>query len=65
VRGLRDAELRAAKVIAENIRSRLASYFSVAAWPIAAHVTDAPTVASSGGSRYEGGQIFLSLWYTA
>ena len=27
VRGLRDAELRAAKVIADNIRSRLASYF--------------------------------------
>ena len=27
VRGLRDAESRAAKVIAENIRSRLASYF--------------------------------------
>jgi len=27
VRGLRDAETRAAKVIAENIRSRLASYF--------------------------------------
>ena len=27
VRGLRDAENRAAKVIAENIRSRLASYF--------------------------------------
>jgi LPS-assembly lipoprotein len=26
-RGLRDAEDRAAKVIAENIRSRLASYF--------------------------------------
>ena len=26
-RGLRDAENRAAKVIAENIRSRLASYF--------------------------------------
>ena len=28
VRGLRDAENRAAKVIAENIRSRLASYFT-------------------------------------
>ena len=28
-RGLRDAENRAAKVIAENIRSRLASYFTV------------------------------------
>jgi LPS-assembly lipoprotein len=27
IRGLRDAESRAAKVIAENIRSRLASYF--------------------------------------
>ena len=27
VRGLRDAELRAAKVIADNVRSRLASYF--------------------------------------
>src|SRR5262245_19672558 len=27
VRGLKDAELRAAKVIADNIRSRLASYF--------------------------------------
>jgi len=27
VRGLRDAELRAAKVISDNIRSRLASYF--------------------------------------
>ena len=27
VRGLRDAELRAAKVIADNIRSRLVSYF--------------------------------------
>jgi len=27
-RGLRDAENRAAKVIAENIRSRLASYFA-------------------------------------
>src|SRR4029450_6557191 len=27
VRGLRDAELRAAKVVADNIRSRLASYF--------------------------------------
>jgi LPS-assembly lipoprotein len=27
-RGLRDAENRAAKVIAENIRSRLASYFT-------------------------------------
>jgi LPS-assembly lipoprotein len=27
VRGLRDAELRAAKVIAENIKTRLASYF--------------------------------------
>jgi LPS-assembly lipoprotein len=27
VRGLRDAELRAAKVIADNIRSRLSSYF--------------------------------------
>ena len=27
VRGLRDAENRAAKVIADNIRSRLASYF--------------------------------------
>jgi LPS-assembly lipoprotein len=27
VRGLRDAELRASKVIADNIRSRLASYF--------------------------------------
>ena len=27
LRGLRDAELRAAKVIADNIRSRLASYF--------------------------------------
>jgi LPS-assembly lipoprotein len=27
LRGLRDAEDRAAKVIAENIRSRLASYF--------------------------------------
>src|SRR4029450_9807238 len=27
VRGLRDAELRAAKVIADNIKSRLASYF--------------------------------------
>jgi LPS-assembly lipoprotein len=26
-RGLRDAESRAAKVIADNIRSRLASYF--------------------------------------
>ena len=26
-RGLRDAENRAAKVIADNIRSRLASYF--------------------------------------
>jgi len=28
LRGLRDAETRAAKVIADNIRSRLASYFS-------------------------------------
>ena len=28
LRGLRDAESRAAKVIADNIRSRLASYFS-------------------------------------
>ena len=28
-RGLRDAENRAAKVIADNIRSRLASYFTV------------------------------------
>jgi LPS-assembly lipoprotein len=27
LRGLRDAETRAAKVIAENVRSRLASYF--------------------------------------
>jgi LPS-assembly lipoprotein len=27
VRGLRDAELRAAKVVADNIRSRLSSYF--------------------------------------
>jgi LPS-assembly lipoprotein len=27
VRGLRDAELRAAKVVSDNIRSRLASYF--------------------------------------
>ncbi len=27
IRGLRDAESRAAKVVAENIRSRLASYF--------------------------------------
>ena len=27
IRGLRDAESRAAKVIAENVRSRLASYF--------------------------------------
>src|SRR5262249_53264936 len=27
VRGLRDAELRAARVVADNIRSRLASYF--------------------------------------
>ena len=27
IRGLRDAETRAAKVIAENVRSRLASYF--------------------------------------
>jgi LPS-assembly lipoprotein len=27
IRGLRDAESRAAKVIADNIRSRLASYF--------------------------------------
>ena len=27
IRGLRDAENRAAKVIAENIRNRLASYF--------------------------------------
>ncbi|TMJ90026.1 MAG: hypothetical protein E6G76_06840 [Alphaproteobacteria bacterium] len=27
VRGLRDAELRAGKVVADNIRSRLASYF--------------------------------------
>jgi LPS-assembly lipoprotein len=27
LRGLRDAESRAAKVIADNIRSRLASYF--------------------------------------
>jgi hypothetical protein len=27
LRGLRDAETRAAKVIAENIKSRLASYF--------------------------------------
>lgn len=30
-RGLRDAENRAAKVIADNIRSRLASYFSAGA----------------------------------
>jgi LPS-assembly lipoprotein len=28
LRGLRDAETRAAKVIADNIRSRLASYFA-------------------------------------
>ena len=28
MRGLRDAESRAAKVIADNIRSRLASYFA-------------------------------------
>ena len=28
LRGLRDAETRAAKVIAENIRTRLASYFA-------------------------------------
>lgn len=27
IRGLRDAELRAAKVVADNVRSRLASYF--------------------------------------
>ena len=27
IRGLRDAENRAAKVIADNIKSRLASYF--------------------------------------
>jgi LPS-assembly lipoprotein len=28
LRGLRDAETRAAKVIADNIRTRLASYFA-------------------------------------
>jgi len=27
VRGLRDAELRAARVVADNIRLRLSSYF--------------------------------------
>jgi S1-C subfamily serine protease len=32
LRGLRDAETRAAKVIAENVRSRLASYFIAGTW---------------------------------